>query len=241
MLNDPDVSDRDKFTAKRRYCFKCHAVKPNGAHHCSTCGRCVNRMDHHCPWVNNCVGERNLKYFLQFLLYVGVGSSYAMALLAFRLYAMVSESPEDWLRPAGGGRRRRDPHVKSRLSPEESWAVMSGALVCAFSFVLCIFFLIFVTVMGFDQWEALKTGTPGVDAMQDIWTEEDIGLWEGLKAAMKDPVGSPGWLWRWSLPVTPRVFVGRSANASHPLEEEQPPLPPGEPSADGAEERLKQE
>lgn len=39
-------------------------------------------MDHHCPWINNCVGERNQKYFLQFLLYVGVMSAYAVLLVA---------------------------------------------------------------------------------------------------------------------------------------------------------------
>lgn len=38
-------------------------------------------MDHHCPWINNCVGERNQKYFIQFLVYVGVLSAYAVILV----------------------------------------------------------------------------------------------------------------------------------------------------------------
>lgn len=39
------------------------------------------RMDHHCPWLNNCVGERNQKYFLQFLVYVGFLAIYSVALV----------------------------------------------------------------------------------------------------------------------------------------------------------------
>jgi hypothetical protein len=30
---------------QRRYCKKCECIKPPRAHHCSTCQRCVNRMD----------------------------------------------------------------------------------------------------------------------------------------------------------------------------------------------------
>ncbi|KAL9875812.1 palmitoyltransferase ZDHHC3-like [Glossina fuscipes] len=62
-------------------CTRCETYRPPRAHHCRICKRCIRRMDHHCPWINNCVGERNQKYFLQFLVYVGVQAIYSACLV----------------------------------------------------------------------------------------------------------------------------------------------------------------
>jgi len=63
-------------------CTRCETYRPPRAHHCRICRRCIRRMDHHCPWINNCVGERNQKYFMQFLIYVGILSIYSIILVA---------------------------------------------------------------------------------------------------------------------------------------------------------------
>mmetsp|Transcript_4304 Transcript_4304/g.5334 ORF Transcript_4304/g.5334 Transcript_4304/m.5334 type:complete len:155 (+) Transcript_4304:824-1288(+) len=62
----------------------CNCVKPPRTHHCSTCGRCVIRMDHHCRWVANCVGMHNLKHFLLFVFYTAAVCVYTIVLFCMK-------------------------------------------------------------------------------------------------------------------------------------------------------------
>lgn len=57
---------------KPAICGICAVWKPPRAHHCRRCNRCVFRMDHHCLWIDNCVGYRNQKSFILFLLYAAI-------------------------------------------------------------------------------------------------------------------------------------------------------------------------
>lgn len=66
--NNPSIMVKENGQA--RFCQKCNCNKPDRAHHCSVCGKCVLKMDHHCPWIGGCVGYRNQKYFVLWLIYL---------------------------------------------------------------------------------------------------------------------------------------------------------------------------
>ena len=76
-----------KSTGDARFCKKCEARKPDRAHHCSSCKRCVLKMDHHCPWLATCVGHKNYKPFLLFCIYTTVFCWICLGVSAFWLWS----------------------------------------------------------------------------------------------------------------------------------------------------------
>jgi hypothetical protein len=64
----------------------CETLRPENADHCNFCNRCVQKFDHHCVFINNCLGYRNHKWFLLFLVSFSI---YMVFMLTHSLYQLV--------------------------------------------------------------------------------------------------------------------------------------------------------
>ncbi|XP_045019853.1 palmitoyltransferase ZDHHC3 isoform X5 [Bubalus kerabau] len=97
-------------------CPKCCSIKPDRAHHCSVCKRCIRKMDHHCPWVNNCVGENNQKYFVLFTMYIALISLHALIMVGFHFLHCFEE---DWTNLLQAYGLTREETAEARISLHE--------------------------------------------------------------------------------------------------------------------------
>jgi len=67
----------DEYMQPGKWCRICWKPKPERAHHCSQCGRCILKMDHHCPWMGaKCIGFRTYPSFLHFLASITLLAAY---------------------------------------------------------------------------------------------------------------------------------------------------------------------
>jgi hypothetical protein len=67
------------------FCEKCRIFKPDRTHHCKELGRCVRKMDHFCPWAGGIVAETTHKYFMQFVFFAALYTTYLWLVVAIFL------------------------------------------------------------------------------------------------------------------------------------------------------------
>lgn len=86
----PVFLSRRSITMKKdgrfRVCRTCYTWKPDRCHHCSRCDRCVLKMDHHCPWFPGCIGFKNQRFFIQFLMYATAYSIIIFSFVSIQLF-----------------------------------------------------------------------------------------------------------------------------------------------------------
>nr|XP_005896169.1 PREDICTED: palmitoyltransferase ZDHHC3 isoform X1 [Bos mutus] len=180
-------------------CPKCCSIKPDRAHHCSVCKRCIRKMDHHCPWVNNCVGENNQKYFVLFTMYIALISLHALIMVGFHFLHCFEE---DWT--TYGLTREETAEARISLHEIKQPLKVSSTECSSFSppttvillILLCfegLLFLIFTSVMFGTQVHSICTDETGIEQLKKEerrWAKKT--KWMNMKAVFGHPF-SLGW------------------------------------------------
>lgn len=79
----------DVIYKNNNFCDTCCLNKPPLTKHCSICNKCIVNHDHHCIWIKGCVGEKNYKWFILFLLSHSLLSLYKFFMLGYVIYFFI--------------------------------------------------------------------------------------------------------------------------------------------------------
>uniref|UniRef100_A0A8I5T9V2 Palmitoyltransferase n=1 Tax=Pongo abelii TaxID=9601 RepID=A0A8I5T9V2_PONAB len=202
-------------------CPKCCSIKPDRAHHCSVCKRCIRKMDHHCPWVNNCVGENNQKYFVLFTMYIALISLHALIMVGFHFLHCFEE---DWTTYG----LNREEMAETGISLHEKMQPLNVSSTECSSFsppttvilliLLCfegLLFLIFTSVMFGTQVHSICTDETGIEQLKKEerrWAKKT--KWMNMKAVFGHPF-SLGWASPFATPDQGKADPYQALSASN--------------------------
>ncbi|GAA56700.1 Palmitoyltransferase zdhhc7 [Clonorchis sinensis] len=196
VLVDPGIIPRNQYQIIRdggttsvevpagwTICNKCAMARPPRAHHCRVCNSCVRRMDHHCPWINNCVGEYNQKYFIMFLVYVGLLCLYAVILVIVCRAMLSADTHKD-------------------VEYTDPATVVHTVILIA----ICCLFGLFVLAIFSDQYKSIVEDETAIESIQNRTRRSEIDLEAGgfrrrlSKRALFQEVFGNGPVYLWLLP-----------------------------------------
>jgi ribosomal protein L40E len=151
----------------KKICRRCKSFKPDRAHHCSICNRCILKMDHHCPWVNNCVGIGNHKFFLLFVFYTFCTCVYAIGLVVARFVNCL------------GSIEKHEPCLDEPTHLLGLIGLMVESLL----------FGMFTCCMVIDQWDVVVSNVTHIDRLKGEIFMEDVEGRSGIHEVFGSGVG----------------------------------------------------
>jgi hypothetical protein len=194
------------------FCPKCNYAKPARAHHCSTTGCCVLRMDHFCGFAQNCIGFANHRHFLLFSFFIWLSNMYAVVMsipIAMAIHA--NASGDNTMLSILGQVTQGKSGIKAmnhllpqfkKASGETFMAAMAhlmpmeilGHLLMIVIDCICFCMISFLV---YQQWSLLRTGLTVIDS----WKQEGANnpYDDGWRKNIESVLG-PNWWYTWMIP-----------------------------------------
>ena len=141
------------------FCRTCLHVRPRRSSHCRVCKVCVMEHDHHCAFLGCCIGSRNTRWFLAFLIVTCVAGVFADAVLLVQITAAL---------------RRGDMNVSTAAVP----AVCAGFVGCVTVILAAFTFRVVYVILvggslrygGTSQAVLQRRHQADVDGSTEFWT-----------------------------------------------------------------------
>ena len=128
--------------------------------------------------MNNCVGEKNQKYFLLFLLYIFLCTAYSWAVIGLRMRHCWNF----------GTRACRMPHNE-----------LPQLVVSLIMLFVALLFGLFVLVMGADQLNGIRKNQTGIDRLKGLSHQDQSTFCQRFAQVF----GGGKFTRSWLLPITP--------------------------------------
>lgn len=199
MPDEHETRPPDTQSKAMDVCKRCRSVKPSRAHHCRICDRCVERMDHHCGCIGNCVGQRNMKPFLLFHMYVSV---YCICSLAAAVVCAVI------CRIKG----RPPPEILAFSTSPPVWdttycdAGMAHSILSLAISIEAVLFFLFIRTSFWYLWGHVIDSRSEIDFLKGAPKGDPKSCVEALREVMGEPRS-----WRWFLPLQTSKRSGKVA------------------------------
>lgn len=81
---------------KWKLCAVCETLVPLRSWHCAICNACVLKRDHHCIFTGCCIGHKNHRYFIIFVMYLFLATTYASIYNNYFIWVIHGEEFRNW-------------------------------------------------------------------------------------------------------------------------------------------------
>lgn len=200
------------YAVELKHCDTCGGPRPARSKHCRVCNRCVSRLDHHCGWMNNCVGERNLRFFLGFLLSHALLCSYGVVLVSSMLWGELSSRGvlDATFRPRGS---------QAAVTGRDSWRLLAQWMLVYYPMLVALVLFLAIIAAALVAFLAYhlylvycNTTTAETFKWQDWVSEQTHAAQHRAGSAQVPPAPPPGGAAR-ALRVVDCCGVGRMLRA----------------------------